>query len=266
MENLVSLAKRALSASALATAVAMNLTSCGGGDSGGAVTGAVANNAVVPSAVTTAQIVPPGSTFRGQTYAEWAAAFWQWALALPLAPLQHPFAACNSTDRPISADQTGSVWFWSAPDTIGSCNQSAVVIPAGKAVFLTMLDVEASSLDDPPFRATTYAGQKAIAEKFASRIGDLFCFIDGQQVPNITAYFAETQQFHFHAPSPWIFETQGGNGTSVGAGYFLMLQLPPGTHTIRYGGVFHLQANDLYPGSSPLDIQKDITLTVTMGG
>lgn len=264
MNNLVLLLKRALQTSAIVISVATAFTGCGG-DSGSAVGSAVARDAVASAAVTNTQIVPPNGTFEGQTYAEWAASFWQWALALPVndPTLPHPFNDCT---RPISAGQTGDVWYWSAPDSPNQmCNQSATIIPAGKAIFLTMLDVEASSLDDPPFFATTAAGQQAIAEKFFSRIGNLFCTIDNVPVTNLTTYHAETRQFHFHAPTPWIFENTGGNGTSVGEGYFLMLQLPPGSHTIHYGGTIHLLANDLYPGSPAFDIVKDVTLLLTMG-
>lgn len=263
---IVPLAKRALRKSIILISFATLLTSCGGG--GGSDTAAANNSAPLAlAAVQQPLIVPPDATFAGQTYPQWETAFWQWALALPVSSppnLPHPFNDCNN--RPISADQTGNVWFWSAPDATVVCNQSATIIPAGKAIFLTMLDVEASSRDDPPFFATTAAGQQAIAEKFFSRIGDLFCTIDDVPVANLLAFHAETPQFRFHAPTPWIFEAVGGNGTSVGDGYFLMLQLPPGSHTIHYGGTFHLLANDLYPGSPPLDIHKDVTLLITMGG
>jgi len=266
MKYVIPLIRNALQASAIVTALATGLAGCGGDDSGG--TTAVARDAVAAAAVKTVQIVPPNGTFAGQTYAQWATAFWQWALALPVTSPQnypHPFNDCNA--RPISADQSGNVWFWSAPDAVEICNQSATIIPAGKAIFLTMLDVEASSLDPSPFFATTPADQQAIAEKFFSRIGDLFCTIDDAvQVPNISSYHAETQQFHFHAPTPWVFANVGGNGTSVGEGYFVMLQLPPGSHKIRYGGTIHLQQDDLYPGSPAQDIVKDVTLLITMGG
>lgn len=54
----------------------------------------------------------------------------------------------------------------------------------------------------------------------------------------------------------------GGSGTGVGDGYFFMLKpLPPGPHTIHYGGRFHIPAN----AGGPFDIVKDTTLMITVG-
>jgi hypothetical protein len=208
-------------------------------------------------------VVPHDAKFRGRTYADWQASFWQWALALPVnGSLPHPFNDCT---RPISAAQTGGVWYWSAPDVSGLvCDQRATTIPPGTAVFLTMLDVEASSLDAQPFFASTADEQRQIAMSFANYISDLFCTIDGRSVMNIPAYRTLTQQFSFFAPTPWVFNQVGGKGTAVGDGYFLMLEsLSPGEHTIHYGGTFHIPAGVL--GPDPVNIPKDVTLCLRVG-
>ncbi|WP_434660742.1 hypothetical protein P5W99_10995 [Paraburkholderia sp. A3BS-1L] len=261
MNNLVMQTKRALQAPAIALVLTTALGGCGGGDSGAATGSAIAHDAVTTAAVTSTQVVPPNGTFEGQTYAQWETAFWQWALALPLGPLPHPFADCNN--RPISAGQSGNVWYWSSPDDVEVCNQSATIIPPGKTLFLSTLDVEASSLDAAPFFATTAAGQQAIAQQFANYIQNVFVIIDGNPVPNASTYRVATGQFTFTAPSPWIFNTVGGTGTAVGDGYFFMLQLPPGSHTIRYGGTFNIPKGVL--GHKAVTINKDITLLVTIG-
>jgi hypothetical protein len=119
-----------------------------------------------------------------------------------------------------------------------------------------MLDVEASSLDEPPFFATSASDQQQTATSFAGDISDLFCFIDGVQVEDISAYRATTGQFSLSAPTPWVFNQAGGNGTAVADGYFLMLRpLTPGPHTIHYGGTFHTAD----------DVPKDVTLLITVG-
>ncbi len=84
------------------------------------------------------QIFPPHSYPYGKSYGEWAAAFWQWSLTLPLEG--HPFL--DSPSDPyfdFGAGQSGKVWFWSSPD--GPLTR-IVTMPEDKALFLTIRDVE----------------------------------------------------------------------------------------------------------------------------
>ncbi len=261
MKDSVPPIKRTLQASAIVATLVTALAGCGGGDSGAATGSAVAHSAAPPAGSINPQVVPHNASYRGKTYSQWEASFWQWALALPIGPLPHPFADCT---RPISAGQSGNVWYWSAPDIPNeTCDQSATVIPAGTSIFLSTLDDEASSLDAPPFNASTAAGQLAIAQQFANYIQDLFVTIDGIPVTDVTAYRTTTGQFTFNAPTPWIFNTTGGSGTGVGDGYFFMIKpLPPGQHTIHYGGRFHIPASVF---GTPVDIIKDTTLMITVG-
>jgi len=203
------------------------------------------------------QIVPPGAKFHGKTYGEWAASFWQWSLALPLEG--HPFL--DTPEYNFSAGQSGSVWYWSSPD--GPITRT-VTLPEGKALFLTIRDVETSTLEDPPFFGATEADQRANSTWFADHIVNVFCIIDGQPVHHLEEYRFSTPQFEFTAPTPWIFANVGGTGTSVGEGYFLMLpNLSRGKHIIHYGGTFHFEAGEL--GPDPLDLPHDVTIDLTVG-
>src|SRR3954447_15498565 len=58
-------------------------------------------------------VFPPDSKPYGKSYSEWAAAFWQWAFALPVEG--HPFLDTDP-QFDFGRRQTGRVWFWSAPD------------------------------------------------------------------------------------------------------------------------------------------------------
>ena len=93
-------------------------------------------------------------------------------------------------------------------------------------------------------------------------------------VPNLQAYRFSTPQFEFTAPKPWIFggpeptgPNIGGTGTSVGEGYFLMLDsFSSGKHTIHYGGTFHFAADELGEWQvDPLDLPHDVTIDLTVG-
>jgi hypothetical protein len=192
----------------------------------------------------------------GKSYSEWAVSFWQWMMALPLQG--HP--AIDDPNFDFSAGQSGKVWYWAAPD--GPLTRHAA-LPADKALFLTLRDVDTSTLEAPPFFAATEAEQRALSKWFADHIVNLFCTIDGVPVQNLQAYRFSTPQFEFTAPTPWIFGETGGTGTAVGDGYFLMLApMTEGTHIIHYGGTFHFDAGEL--DVEPLDFVKDITIQLTV--
>ncbi|CAE6825022.1 hypothetical protein [Paraburkholderia haematera] len=265
-------AMRVLRPSAVMMAVVIPLTGCGGGGgSDGAATSLVANSANPPEGIVNPHVVSLDVQFRDKTYRQWAVSFWQWALELPLGPLPHPFNDCNH--RPISAAQTGNVWYWATPSSAHLiCNQMATTIPAGTSIFLSILDGTSiflpmfngtTSLNTPPIQAFT-ADQLKIASAFASDIRDLFCTIDGVSVANIRAYRTTIGPFSFSAPSPWIFGNTGGKGTSVADGYYLLLEpLSAGLHTIHYGGKFVFPAGVF--GSDQAVIAKDVTLLIRVG-
>ena len=200
------------------------------------------------------QILPPDEKFAGKTYPEWAAAFWQWAFALPAEG--HPF---QNADFDFSAGQKGPVWFWAAPDGPATIHAT---LPHGKALFLTLRDVDASSLEEPPFFGATEDEQRAVANFFADHIEDVFCVIDGLPVEDLDRFRFETDQFTFDAPTPWVFGATGGRGTAVGDGYFLMLKLARGRHSIHYGGTFRFEAGEL--DEVPLEFVKEITIELTV--
>ena len=214
------------------------------------------------------QIFPPQSHPYGKSYGEWAAAFWQWSLVLPLAG--HPFL--DSPTDPyfdFGAGQSGKVWFWSSPD--GPLTR-IVSMPEETALFLTLRDVETSSLEtvNSGFHGDTEAEQRANSKFFADHIVNVFCVIDGNPVKNLQAYRFSTPQFVFTAPTPWIFggpeptdPNIGGTGTSVGDGYFLMLTpMTKGHHIIHYGGTFHFTlTEDGFDADFPHNVTIDLTVT-----
>jgi len=204
------------------------------------------------------RIFAPDSEPYGKSYSEWEGAFWKWALELPLAG--HPFND-DSPNYDFSAHQSGRVWFWSAPEEVFTRTST---MPEGVAIFLTTLDAECSTLEDPPFHGDTEAEQRMCAEFFAGHIEDVFVIIDGVEVKNAADYRVSGTQVRFTAPTPWIFGDVGGPGTSVGDGYYFMIKpLKAGHHTIEYGGRFHFDAGEL-GNTDPFDIVKDVTIELTV--
>jgi hypothetical protein len=190
------------------------------------------------------------------SYAQWSAAWWQWALALPVAG--HPFDSSN--DSCNRDDQSGSVWFLASSSPQG---ERSCTIPADTALFLGLANVECSSLETPlfpepfGFGALTKATQRDCATFYADHIVNLLCKIDGESVPNLGSYRVVAPQFTFEAPTPWIFtnpatgEPPGGTGMAVSAGYFLMIKpLSIGLHKLECGGTLHFSEAE----GGPLDL------------
>ncbi|MEM5435974.1 hypothetical protein [Paraburkholderia diazotrophica] len=281
---------RAWRSAAIVATIAVAVTGCGGGGTDGAAGTAVVDRAVVDSADSTVNksaiqaesashvVVPRHARFEGKTYRQWVVSFWQWVNLIDNGPFfPNPLISCT---RPVSAGQSGNVWYWatpssyfhalSAPNTPQVCDQSANVIPAGTSILLATLDTFSSTLLPPgTYTPSTAAGERAIAGRFADRIEDLFVTIDNVPITNITAYRVATDRFTFTTALRWVFglpEHIYGAGTAAADGYYLLLKpLPTGSHTIHYGGRFHYLPGDFGPGALPPDYVVDITLLITVG-
>ncbi len=206
-------------------------------------------------------LVPPGDPrLQRKSYEQWAAAWWKWALEMPLtnsAGVVHPWM--DSPKYDITAYQTGDVWFLGAP--FGKVRRAGVV-PAGTSLFFPLCVVECSSIEAPPFYAATAEGQAQMAQSWADCMVDLFCEIDGKRLSNLEAYGVRSPQIQVDVPAPWILGKAGGKGTSSGNGYFVFSSpLPPGEHTLHFGGAIVL-TRDKDP--TPADQRWEIDMTYTI--
>jgi hypothetical protein len=214
------------------------------------------------------RVLPPNSHAYGMTYAEWSARWWQWAISMPLD--HHPLA--DTAD--CSTGQVGPVWFLG-----GSFGASATVerkcsVPAGKAIFFPIVDLECSNLEGPPFFGATAADRRACARALIDSggpdgsgdgVSNLFCEIDGVLLQDLTMYRVTSPNFDFVAPlTNNALGVPGGPGESVGDGYYLLLAplsarkllAPPsvGNHTIHFGGTLNY-----------FNFTLDITYHLTVG-
>jgi hypothetical protein len=195
-------------------------------------------------------IFSPSSHPYGHTYAEWSAKSWQWGMGLPLEG--HPFL--DTPDFDVTEGQTGDVWFLSS--VFGTVERTCT-IPADKALFVSMVDVETSSLEGVP----TEEEQEATSVFFADHIVDLSCTLDGAPVANLDDFRFLSPQFTFSAPSPWIFGETGGTGTSVADGYYVFLKpLAAGEHVLHLEGAFHFAVAE----GDPFDFDAAIDMTYNL--
>ncbi|MCL4788714.1 MAG: hypothetical protein KJ070_18290 [Verrucomicrobia bacterium] len=201
-----------------------------------------------------ANILPPHSHPFGKSYGEWSANWWQWLMEHPIEG--HP--GVDGPDFDVRSGQHGKVWFLSSP--FGTVERT-VQIPTGKALFIGLLNAEASDLED---LGNTEAEQREIADWLADHIAEVSCSVDGKPVKHIERFRVQSPQFSFTAPDPWIFSpAPGGEGTAVADGYFVMLPpLSKGKHTIRITGSFHFDAGEL--GDDPVDFGLDVTYHINV--
>jgi len=170
----------------------------------------------VPTA--SAAISPVAIQSFGATYGEWSARWWQWLLSIP--------TATNPTlGGDCAQGQDDDVWF--LPGTFGGSATRTCTIPAGKPIFLPLINAVAFK----PTGGETLLDLRRLAAAFVDTVNVLDCTIDG------TALDAEVLfAFRVHSPSFSVVAPPGAllhasaTDPMVSDGYWLLLEpFPPGT-------------------------------------
>jgi hypothetical protein len=217
---------------------------------------ALARNVAMAGDDSDSNVLPPNSHPDGKTYGQWSASWWKWAMELPVTgPIPHPFFDDPAFD--VTEGQRGDVWFLAAP--FGTVVRN-ITIPHGKALFVGLLNAESSDLEG---LGSSAHDQRTNAIWQANHIMNVTCSVDGLAVKNIAKYRVVSPQFTFNAPTPWLFGTTGGAGTSVADGYYVMVEpLCAGSHTIRYSGGIHFAVaeGDPYDYDASLDMTYHLTV------
>jgi hypothetical protein len=179
-------------------------------------------------------VVPAQASFRGLTYGEWSAKWWQAAFALPVVNDDHILFSGGA----FGGDD--GVVFLAA---VGGGATIDVTIPTGAALFFPVLNWECSVLEPDPFHGDDEASLRACANGFAGNATGLAASIDGVSVANVEGYRSESPLFEFVLPEDNLFAyfgfdaPAGTTSDSVDAGFYLLLRpLPPGTHTVTVAG------------------------------
>jgi len=175
--------------------------------------------------------LPSHAKYRGLTYGEWTAAWWQAVFALPIEGGSHPLingGAFGGNNRTV---------FLSAPVApAGSQATLRVTIPPGTHLFVPIITVECSVAEAPPFHGENEAELRACANGLLDEVSDPSATIDGRPVENPEAYRVDTPLFRY---GPLTADNvlglpPGTQSDAVGAGYVLLLQpFSVGVHRIR---------------------------------
>jgi hypothetical protein len=183
-------------------------------------------------------IVPPSAVIAGHTYAQWEAKAQQWEIANE----RFYDSAPPKVPRCVAKDQHGVVWFLGGNGYAGAGNSITRLcdIPAGRYLFIDGPGFECSTVEAPPFHATSDAGLRRCARSFAPTTSTLT--LDGK--PVFPAGFATaTQVFRFVAPPRDNILQVSGATHGRGAAYARSLMLGPLSdgphvlvHTQEYSG------------------------------
>jgi len=206
----------------------------------------------------TAGVLSPDRTHYGKSYAQWSAAWWQWALAIPVhsppfsSRVNHPLV--DLTGVQCSVGQSGPVWFLGgAFFQAGMPGSSSIVrnsctVPPSKALFFPLLNGECSTLEGPSFGcASDVQGNRDAVKFFIDLVANLSADVDGVSIPISTSYrvgSADKPTFCFKLPPDDMLTFIGEGPFSPGAycpavddGYYVMLApLPAGAHTVHFHG------------------------------
>jgi hypothetical protein len=179
-------------------------------------------------------ILPINSTPHGQTYGQWAAAWWQWALSIPEA--QNPVA--DTTGAFSGVGQSGPVWFLAG--TFGFSVERTVAVPTGKSIFMPVHNwiFGSAAFDCDPTAPGVPCDVPTLRQKAADATTGaevVEVWIDGAQVNKIRDYRAlSPEPFIITLPEGAVFGIPAGASyPQVADGYWLMLTpFPKGKHTI----------------------------------
>jgi len=207
-----------------------------------------------------AGVIPPNGRFRGFSYQDLEAQFWQTLFDIPVVNGDHPLFTGGAF-----AGKKGIV-FLAAP--FGGA-ELEITIPPGTALFFPIVNTECSELEPDPFHGDDEAEQRACANDWIDHAYGLAVTIDGKPVNNLaSAYRFESEQFTFGPlPEDNLFDfigipaPAGTTSTAVDAGYYLLLNpLSAGQHEIHLAGFL----DPFTPDDPDDDIVIDTTFLITV--
>jgi hypothetical protein len=164
----------------------------------------------------------------GSTYGQWAANWWNWITSIP----EENNPVGDETGEKCTIGQKGPVWF--LPGTSGGKLERTCTVPAGKALFLVLLDAECSKTEFPKLN-TEEEFRKCARD--LNEGATLAASVDGVKLKNLEKYRAESPMFNMTFPSNNIFGQKAGPTIAKSDGWYVILEpLSPGTHNVSFAG------------------------------
>jgi hypothetical protein len=201
-------------------------------------------------------IFPPGGKPYGLPYDKHIENFWKWMLAIPAKdnPINDPTGEKCATGQ----SNTNSSVFYLAFNN-GGVSERTCEVPAGKGLFIPVMQVEFSDKDTP---GATIEELKTTAKKDQDSVNSLYLKI-GEKDYNfndLRIYRTDTDGFDADYAANGIFGIkEGGPTKAVADGYYIMTDpLPKGNHTVHYKS----SLSCLDPGCAEPNFAQDIKYNV----
>jgi hypothetical protein len=151
----------------------------------------------------------------------------------------HPSNWSGPSD--CSTGQLGPVWFLVGIPTATGTTTINCHVPAGKALFFPIINLECSNLEAPPFQGLTPQTRQQCAHMDIASVGNsLVAAVDGHSINDPKTFEAQSPDFDFTVPVSNVVPLPSSSGDfaqSSADGYYLMLFLTPGKHTIHFGAI-----------------------------
>src|SRR3954452_5896786 len=90
-----------------------------------------------PPAAAQGPVIPPGTTIGGKTYAEWSAAWWQWAVRIP-SPTN---PVLDSTGQRCGVQQSAPVFFLAGSTSTTTVTRTQCTVRAGQPIFFPLINL-----------------------------------------------------------------------------------------------------------------------------
>lgn len=191
---------------------------------------AFAGSTVSAASAGSGVVVPSNVRIGGRSYAQWEGAAWEWAIAnLRFYDSGVPRGAhCTTTG------QAGPVWFLGGDnyEAAGDSIKRGCDVPAGVYLFLDDPSAECSTVEPPPFHATTSDGLHSCARSFGPFTSTLT--LDGKRTV-LSGFEVTSPVFSFRMPPRNNYLLAPGATSGRGAAYgdpVMLRPLTPGIHTL----------------------------------
>jgi hypothetical protein len=188
------------------------------------------------------QVIPRDQVAYGRTYADWTAAWWQWALSIPLGV--HPLFE----NGPCTEGQSGPVFFLGGSFATSTVSRNCTV-PAGKALFFPIINQEDSVPEELVFPSgpggtplLTINALRAFLQGNMDTATNLRVSLDGKSLSDLQPFRIQSTVFSYTLPEHNILKDAfgenldaGSYSPAVGDGFYVMIKpQPAGKHLLHF--------------------------------